>query len=159
MTTEPLVSSQTVIAAAEALHAALSHSDAEVGEISTSVGRVGTSCYFYLAYAGGQTRVRVSDHHANPDYRVHETHIHFRAPAADAAATAENLLAAMTAAATSAARKLDAENSARDAKEAPFKARWQAAAPHERGKIIIECYPAAADNKAMRREIAARWSK
>lgn len=113
--------------------------------VSHSINRNGDASS-YLVVSGIRDRIRVSDHYSNTTDAV------------DAFGSAEEMVAAYEEAAKSAAEKRAAELAERDAREAPFKARFKACKPHEEGDIIVECYPHMIHDKAARREVRARWA-
>lgn len=124
-----------------------------VGEIQFSENRFGQfSAYFDVSSHG---RFRVSDHSRNENFATERT-VHFGDVSAERVARIIELDANARA---EHAVKVAAENSERDAFEAPFKARWQAAPEHERHAIICAMRPWLAADKAARKEVIARWTK
>ena len=98
----------------------------------------------YLSVSGLSRRIRVSDHFSGTTDAV------------DAFGSAADMIAAAERSVIDYQVKREDEMAERDAREAPFKARYLAATENKKA-IIIECYPSAWANKAAQKEIAARW--
>ncbi len=124
-----------------------------VRELSISTNRHGEhSAHFAI---GGGLRVRVSDHSCNTDFRIGEIGVSQDANDADVAA----ILATIERNTVEDRLARSEQDRRQDERDAPFAARFRAAAQHQQHDIIIEAYPASANDKAMRRTIAVRWSR
>lgn len=100
------------------------------GDIAHSYNRHQEASSYFDALGG---RIRVSDHHANQNFRVNEHHVFFEHATAEKAA---DLVAAYRSARRDAASASSAAAASQDAYEAPFIAR-----NHEREAILREAYP------------------
>lgn len=98
----------------------------------------------YLEVSGLGRRIRVSDHFSG------------WTDAVDAFGSAADMIAAAEHATAEYEAKRAAELAARDAYEAPFKARYLEATEHKKA-IVLECYPSAWGNNAAIKEVVARW--
>lgn len=141
--------------AAERYRAWLAANGARCGAIDNSTNREGgSSSYFDVVVDGVSTRVRISDHSANATYRVGETHVDYSLATDE---HAKRLIAEMIASGHRAKAEEARKQAERDAYEAPYRARYLSAKPHEQHAILCEAYPAAAQNKQWRQEIMGRW--
>ncbi len=133
--TSPAPTNQVHVAAA-AFRAMILAEGEPCGDIAHSYNRHQEASSYFDALGG---RIRVSDHHANRNFRVNELHVFFEHATAEKAAA---LVAAYRSARQDAASASSAAAASQDAYEAPFIARFRAAGrDHEREAILREAYP------------------
>lgn len=145
----------TVKETAEAFRKTLAENRVLCGEIRHSVNREGgASAYFDISAEDARTCVRISDHDANPFFRVNETHVYVSHATAERAI---ELAAELIAFARRTAAKAELERAERTAFEAPFRERFLRAKAHDQHAILCEAYPRAAGDPHLRREIRGRW--
>lgn len=148
-----------VFTAAEYLRDALREAGrSALDHITRSTNRHGQNSAYIEC---GSHRYRVSDHPCNDHFRPAETSVHYAecdTPEKAKALVSELFDAAEVARHKKAEDKANAE-AERDAREAPFRAKYLAAAEHskERFDAIVECYGWMNADKAARREVARRW--
>lgn len=143
---------QLVFDAAERARQVMIDDGVKCGSIDYSINRHGEASCYFKALSG---RFRISDHHANEDFRsASEIQIYYESATPAYMIALSRELRRRDKIATWRSHIL---LSKRDRYEAPFIARFKAAKEHEKHTILCEAYPNLKFDVHERRAVLARW--